>query len=304
MGSLHWTWDTPNQPHPWHAHEGGGVINEALKPAARRVSWTFESDGDSEGWSAQAPMNAAVAGGSLTVSTPSGDPYLSVASLSIDTRFNQRVRVNARDMGGTTQMTLHWTTDADAVWNAAKSLTIECETEGGFTDCIFDLHDTSTWDDTVTALRLHPFGVAKSLGPIDIDEIEVRDRPFWVVDDDYDGDGDGIPDNVEGNEDVDGDYLPNSHDTDSDGDGISDDDEYQDNPTWDDYDDDGTPNFLDTDSDDDGVSDAAENYWGSDPYNENDTVNVPVAWWPVALALLLIALLSLRPGRRKRVGTV
>jgi hypothetical protein len=77
----------------------------------------------------------------------------------------------------------------------------------------------------------------------------------------HDGDGDTIPDDVEGWDDVDGDGLPNAEDTDSDGDGIDDateavDDDLTTPPP--DSDRDGTPDFLDPDSDGDTIRDEDE----------------------------------------------
>ena len=73
------------------------------------------------------------------------------------------------------------------------------------------------------------------------------------VTDPDDTDGDGIPDDVEGDGDIDGDGIPNFEDDDSDGDGLPDSEE-----VTDDLDGDGLPGFLDTDSDGDGFSDAEE----------------------------------------------
>ena len=82
--------------------------------------------------------------------------------------------------------------------------------------------------------------------------------------DDADDDGDGIPNGVEGCEDLDGDSLPNCMDTDSDGDGTSDTLECPEQPCRD-TDGDGTPDFLDRDSDNDGLSDKKEKEAGTDP---------------------------------------
>ncbi len=82
-----------------------------------------------------------------------------------------------------------------------------------------------------------------------------------------DTDGDGIPDDLEGTGDPDGD---------------------------------GTPNFLDLDSDNDGVSDESEVAWGSDPYDEFDTAEVPLYTWPFALVLLIASTLVIM--RRKRTA--
>ena len=87
--------------------------------------------------------------------------------------------------------------------------------------------------------------------------------------DDDDVDEDGIPNGVEGCEDLDRDSLPNCMDPDSDGDGISDKEECPQQPCKD-TDGDDLPDFLDKDSDNDGLFDKKEKEYGTDPYN-NDT---------------------------------
>jgi len=81
-----------------------------------------------------------------------------------------------------------------------------------------------------------------------------------------DYDGDGIPDDEEGNGDTDGDGIPDWQDEDSDGDGIPDDDEYD----WCvteggtapcDTDGDGVPDWQDDDDDGDGIPSADEYDW-------------------------------------------
>ena len=85
-----------------------------------------------------------------------------------------------------------------------------------------------------------------------------------------DSDGDGIPDNVEGNTDRDGDGVPNYLDSDSDGDGIPDRIEAGEDPTHPgDTNGDGVPDFLDDDSDGDDIPDRLEA--GEDPENPRDT---------------------------------
>jgi hypothetical protein len=78
-----------------------------------------------------------------------------------------------------------------------------------------------------------------------------------------DADGDGIPDSIEGGDeiDTDGDGIPDYLDLDSDGDGVPDEIE-----TAGDIDGDGIPNFRDLDSDGDGVPDGEDQcYWESGP---------------------------------------
>ena len=86
--------------------------------------------------------------------------------------------------------------------------------------------------------------------------------------DDLDADGDGIPNGVEGCEDLDNDSLPNCMDTDSDGDGFSDSAECPEQPCKD-TDGDGIPDYLDKDSDNDGLSDKKEKEYGTDPCNKD-----------------------------------
>ncbi|NMC68875.1 MAG: hypothetical protein GYA57_02265 [Myxococcales bacterium] len=86
-----------------------------------------------------------------------------------------------------------------------------------------------------------------------------------------DTDGDTIPDDIEGSDDLDGDTLPNARDDDSDDDDIPDaveagDSDLRTMPA--DSDHDGTPDFLDLDSDNDTISDAEE--WLADP--DGDTL--------------------------------
>ncbi len=84
-----------------------------------------------------------------------------------------------------------------------------------------------------------------------------------------DSDGDGIADDLEGTEDLDGDGTPNHMDLDSDGDGIDDATEASDHPCRiRDTDGDGTPDWWDLDSDNDGLTDAEEvGTYGTDPRN-------------------------------------
>ena len=117
---------------------------------------------------------------------------------------------------------------------------------------------------------------------------------------DDDTDGDGIPDNVEGPGDIDGDGQLNYADLDSDGDSLLDADEFHEDPEWDDLDGDGLLNCYDTDSDGDGLADDYETATGTDPYDPNDPPATPIHLKTIALILLLFsALLCLRRTRRR-----
>ena len=120
---------------------------------------------------------------------------------------------------------------------------------------------------------------------------------------DLDADGDGINDADEcalGGwlNDVDRDGVGNFLDLDSDNDGILDADEGNV-----DTDGDGIPDFLDRDSDNDGVDDWTETQLGYDPYDKDDTPDMPVEPGPVTLGLIVagvVMLLGLRLKRTRR----
>ena len=118
----------------------------------------------------------------------------------------------------------------------------------------YDLIGGEAQDQTEVTITLDADGDYDNDGiPDDIEGTDDADgdgTPNFL---DLDSDGDGISDEVEGTGDADGDGSPNFLDLDSDGDGIPDEIE-----TADDADGDGTPNFLDLDSDCDGIPDEIE----------------------------------------------
>ncbi len=85
---------------------------------------------------------------------------------------------------------------------------------------------------------------------------------------DTDSDDDGIPDSIEGLEDIDKDGIPNYRDTDSDGDGYSDSVEAPSLPARD-TDGDSIPDYVDFDSDNDGLTDKEENDLNTDPLKQD-----------------------------------
>ncbi|HNW15142.1 MAG TPA: hypothetical protein PKM15_00415 [bacterium] len=85
---------------------------------------------------------------------------------------------------------------------------------------------------------------------------------------DTDSDDDGIPDSIEGLEDIDKDGIPNYRDTDSDGDGYSDSAECPTLPCRD-TDGDSIPDYVDFDSDNDGLTDKEENDLNTDPLEQD-----------------------------------
>jgi len=98
-------------------------------------------------------------------------------------------------------------------------------------------------------------------------EVQAENGVFTVLSGEDDADGDGIPNSIEGSGDVDND---------------------------------GIPNYLDLDSDGDGVSDAIEHAFGYDPYDPNDYPSqVPLGVWTAVIALMLAGTATIYRVRRR-----
>ena len=168
------------------------------------------------------------------------------------------------------------------VSGTGDTYTVTVDTGAGDGSLSIDLTD----DDSITDAAGNPLGGTGS-GNGDYTSGEA----YTVAKEDTDGDG--IPDLIEGSDDADGDGVPNDEDDDSDGDGIPDSIE-----GYDDADLDGAPSFLDDDSDNDGVSDALEWALGGNPYDVGNPTELPIACWPIWLALLAATLTVLRVPRK------
>lgn len=127
------------------------------------------------------------------------------------------------------------------------------------------------------------------------DPFEASDFTAYPV---CDSDSDGIPDDVEGTGDPDGDGIPNLNDLDSDGDGI--DDAVEGDI---DLDGDGLPNFLDLDSDGDGQTDAEEHAAQTDPYDPTDVTQVPLHGHVALFVAVLVLLAGVWVLRERRPGS-
>ncbi|MCP4996618.1 MAG: DUF642 domain-containing protein, partial [Gammaproteobacteria bacterium] len=159
----------------------------------------------------------------------------------------------------------------DDAANNQASLVTPTDTDG---DGIGDWREVDSDDDGIADIQGTRFelldadgdGVVDNTTDLDGDGIaELNDQSvgFGTLAlagaEDGDRDQDGIPDEVEGTDDVDGDGLANFQDTDSDGDGIPDSIEAGVIPGLPiDTDNDNTPDYLDLDADGDGISDQVE----------------------------------------------
>lgn len=136
--------------------------------------------------------------------------------------------------------TLRWLSEDDPDFAEASSLTHPVIGGNSIETLVFEVADNSAWEPRwIRAFRFTP--------------IDTTDQSFAIRAICFsagDADKDGIPDNIEGSLDTDGDGWPDLLDRDSDGDGIPDSVE-----AWRDSNGDGTYDRYSTDSDSDGIPD-------------------------------------------------
>jgi fibronectin type 3 domain-containing protein len=144
------------------------------------MAWEFNASGNTEGWTTVQQIDAAtVTGGQLEMTfTNRTAPYLlSLDDLKIGARSTQAVKMVAGNNTGAFQAKLQWITDADSVWNDAKSTVIAINpSDTTIREYTFPVGGSSLWSGTIRQLRLQPFstdGTTAFSGTMAIDRISV-----------------------------------------------------------------------------------------------------------------------------------
>lgn len=129
-----------------------------LPIAPPKTSWTFDADGDFEGWSGGG-MEMAVQGGLLAGETIDRDPILQVSGLQVDAGAIRYLKIRLRS-GTSDRAQIFWAT-TDSQISESNSLRFEVTGDGQFHDYVIDLGQSAEWHGLVTALR---FDVANQPG--------------------------------------------------------------------------------------------------------------------------------------------
>jgi hypothetical protein len=138
-------------------------------------SWTFDTDGDTEGWFPDNDLGSfEVSGGSLRMESVGIDPWLLSGEILVPAVYDQlTLRMRAEDAEGQYAQ-IFWTTEDDPEWSESKSTTFELRDVGELRDLVLDLGSIPGWQGTVRALRIDPL---ESTGrTIEIDEIAFGHR--------------------------------------------------------------------------------------------------------------------------------
>jgi hypothetical protein len=133
--------------------------------------WTFEETGDTEGWEPLFGLEGfEVSEGVLTMEA-GPDPHFALAPLSSPAVFGT-LRIDMRVSEGDPQIAqVFFTTETDADFDEAKSMTFDVIADGEFHEYVVELGSLEAWSGTITALRIDP--VLDGPATIDIDRISL-----------------------------------------------------------------------------------------------------------------------------------
>jgi len=138
--------------------------------------WNFDTPGDPEGWTA-GNASITVSGGALNVSTAGTDPLLlSPDTLKITTPAGFRyIRVNMKNNSSVTSARIFFITDADTVWNQAKSKGFTIAANNSYyANYIIDMSTVAGWSGTIRRIRIDPLDPAGGSGQtVNIDYIAI-----------------------------------------------------------------------------------------------------------------------------------
>lgn len=122
-----------------------------------RPDWDFETDGDTEGWTALNHATGFTArGGSLIMESTADDLYFGTAT-NIPAQFD-RITIRMRVSGGTPADIgqLFFGTDSRPDYTEETSVIFAIDTDGEVSDYTLNLSDNEFWTGTITSLRLDP----------------------------------------------------------------------------------------------------------------------------------------------------
>lgn len=132
--------------------------------------WSFDVDGDTEGWSGVSGIGKFEASsGNLVLESLDNDPWIvsepTIFSAAYDTMLiTMRVSEGASTIGQ-----VFFLTDGDPTWDETKSLVFDVIADGEFHDYTLDMSMVRGWDGLIAQLRLDP--VAASGLTVDIDRV-------------------------------------------------------------------------------------------------------------------------------------
>jgi len=120
-------------------------------------TWTFDHEGDPEGWVAVNDMGSfAVTSEALVIEIVGDDPWMESPRVTFPataSTLSVRMRVTG---GGDTVGQLFFVTESDPAWSEGKSRRFDVVADGEFHDYTVDLSTVPGWEGRITQVRLDP----------------------------------------------------------------------------------------------------------------------------------------------------
>ena len=170
---------------PWDvdlAKSLSGTIQRALywNGVPANTVWSFNTDGDFEGWSGWNQITGqTVSGGALHLTVTGSDPFFVRSGLNINGARNPYVYVNVRNATAANRGQVFWITSADPNWDEPKKVDFTITTNSSaFQTYELNMSGYSNWiGQTITGLRVDPIDSGSvTSGLVDIDFIAVSYR--------------------------------------------------------------------------------------------------------------------------------
>ena len=140
------------------------------------VTWSFDTPGDTEGWSAANQLEPfVVADGVMATVVTGDDPYMESGSFRTPAEATSTLYLRMRaETDGPLRLSgeIFWLTDADPLWSGDRSAPFQINSEGEWLEYEIDLSNRREWRGTITAIRLDPGTIPGAI--IEFDTIELR----------------------------------------------------------------------------------------------------------------------------------
>jgi hypothetical protein len=119
-------------------------------------AWQWNTDGDTEGWTAINHISGlTVSGGVISGTTTGIDPYMRVSGLSIEACAVLQAEIRLKTSAGTPGQ-FFWTTDVEPNYDANKQINFTLTSDNQFHTYIVPVSSNTRWQGTVTGFRLDP----------------------------------------------------------------------------------------------------------------------------------------------------
>jgi PGF-CTERM protein len=161
-----------------HAEDGSGtreasntVTAEPVPPA--EPDWTWESDGDMQGWITRDDADPTVSDGALHLAVTGGDPQAHSPCVSVDADAADTVLVRMRNELETEQAMLYWRS-ADTEFRLLSSTVFSVSAgDESYQTYRLDMSDHPEWEGTISQIRLDPLHSPSGTGTVHVDRIAV-----------------------------------------------------------------------------------------------------------------------------------